>query len=57
MNPMELHLTLYIDNPVPIEDLDDLATLVREAVNEKIGEVDYLVQDVIGFDISYEFID
>ena len=57
MNPMILTLTFYIDQPIPLQDMDDLSDVVREAIDEKIGESDYMVQDVTGLDVKYEFND
>lgn len=57
MSPMRLHLTFIIEDPVPAEDLDDLGNLVREAIDEKIGETEYMVAEVKGYDISFELFD
>ncbi len=60
---MRLKLEFYIDQPVAADDLDDLddldelAALVREAIDEKIGETDYMVEEVSNYDISFELID
>jgi len=57
MNPMILTLTFYIDEPKPLQDLDDLSDIVREAIDEKVGESDYMVQDVSGLNVDYELND
>ncbi len=54
---MRLTLEFYIDQPVAADDLDELSTLVREAIDEKIGESDYMVEEVYNYDISFELID
>jgi hypothetical protein len=57
MTPMILTLTFYIDEPKPLQDLDDLSDIVREAIDEKVGESDYMVQDVGGLNVEYELND
>jgi hypothetical protein len=57
MHPMILTLTFYIDEPKPLQDLDDLSDIVREAIDEKVGESDYVIQDVSGLNVSYELND
>ena len=42
---MKLIIELYIPNPVS-NDIDELTDLVRDAVDEAIGESDYVVQDI-----------
>jgi hypothetical protein len=54
---MILTLTFYIDEPKPLQDLDDLSDIVREAIDEKVGESDYVIQDVSGLNVSYELND
>lgn len=54
---MRLSLEFYIDDPVPTEDLDDLSDLVRAAIDKHIGEVDYMVQDIHNYDVSFELLD
>ena len=57
MAPMELHLTFYINDPVSSDDLDTLATIAREAIDEKVGESDYMIEEVIGFDVDIQIDD
>lgn len=45
MDPVKLIIELYIPNPVS-NDIDELTDLVRDAVDEAIGESDYVVQDI-----------
>jgi len=45
MDPVKLTIELFIPEPVS-NDIDDLTDLVRDAVDEAIGESDYVVQDV-----------
>lgn len=54
---MRLTLEFLIDDPVPTEDLDELSDLVRAAIDKNIGEVDYMVQDVSNYQISFELLD
>ena len=54
---MNLTLTFYIDEPRNCEDLDEFSDLVREAIDEKIGECDYMVQDISGYDVQLEIYD
>ena len=39
-------LELYIEEVIPTDDLDELSALIREAIDEKIGESEYMIQDV-----------
>ena len=49
---MRLMLEFYLDE-VSAEDLDDLSDMVRAAIDEKIGETEYMIQDVgINFEIQ-----
>lgn len=45
MVPLKLTLEFYLD-AVSADDLDELGDLVREAIDEKIGETEYMIQDV-----------
>lgn len=54
---MRLKLEFLITQPVPAEDLDDLADLIRECIDERIGETDYMVAEVHGYDVSFELFD
>ena len=54
---MRITLEFYVDIPPPIEDLDEMCELIREAVDEKIGQTDYMVQDVRGYNVQLELID
>lgn len=42
---MKLTIELYIPNPIS-NDIDELTDLVTEAVEDVIGDVDYVVQDM-----------
>lgn len=57
MTPMNLTLTFYIHEPHSCEDLDEFSDLVREAIDTKIGECDYMVQDISGYDVQLEIYD
>ena len=57
MGPLRMTLAFYIDQPVPTADLDELSDLVRSAIDAKIGETDYMIQDVNNYDISFELQD
>lgn len=56
MAPIELTLTFFIDEPSS-EEIDDLAVAAREAIDEKIGESDYMLEDVRYFDVDIKLID
>ena len=45
MDPVKLTIELYINDPVS-NDIDELTDLVRDAVEEKIGEADYTIADI-----------
>lgn len=45
MDPMKITLELYIPDPLS-NDIDELSELITDAVQEVVGEVDYVVQDV-----------
>ena len=52
MDPVRLTIELYIPEPAS-NDIDELTDLVQSAVEEAIGEADYVVQDVgLSFEIS-----
>ena len=57
MTPVRLNLEFLIDQPVPTDDLDELADLVREAIDDKLGQTDYMSADVRGYDITFELLD
>lgn len=44
MNPVRITLDFTIPEPMT-EDLDELESTVREFMDEKIGEVDYVIAD------------
>jgi len=48
---MIVRLEFYLETPLPT-DADDLAKLVREAIEEKVGETDIEVR--IDFGLSFE---
>jgi hypothetical protein len=54
MDRMILTLTFYIDEPIPTQDIDDLTDLVSEAITEKVGDLDYLTQDISGIDYNFQ---
>ncbi len=56
MGPVELTITFHLDEPCS-EDIDEIVTIAREAINDKIGEIDYTTEYVTGFDISLELLD
>lgn len=43
---MRIALEFYIDEVLCVGDLDDLSDVLRAAIDEKIGETDYMVQDI-----------
>ena len=52
MDPVKLTIELYLPDPVS-NDIDELTELVSDAVEEVLGEVDYVVQDVgLSFEIN-----
>ena len=52
MDPIRITIELYIPEPVT-NDVDDLTELVTAAVEEVIGQYDYVVQDVgMSFEIQ-----
>ena len=53
MDPVRLTIELYIPEPVS-NDVDELTDLVSKAVEETVGEYDYVVQDI---GLSFEIID
>ncbi len=53
---MIIKLEFYIEQPVPAADLDDFSDIIRKAIDEKIGETDYMVQD-ISYNIELEIKD
>lgn len=49
---MRIQLTFDLYETIAVEDLDELCDLIREAVDEKIGETEYMVQDIgIGIEL------
>lgn len=56
MNPMELTLTFQLE-PMSVDDIDALTESVREAIEEKFGEVEFEIEDVRGLDITLELYD
>jgi len=49
---VRLTIELHIDEPVS-NDIDELTDIVTKAVEEAIGEADYVVQDVgLSFEID-----
>ena len=51
---MKLTIELYIVDPVS-NDIDDLTELVADAVENAVGEVDYVVQDIgLSFELDDE---
>jgi len=58
MEPIKLTLEFYIDDPVPVEDIDDLSDLIRHVIDTNIGETDYMVQDLYrSYSVDLEFQD
>ena len=43
---MRIALEFYIDEVLCTIDLDELSDMIRAAIDEKIGETDYMVQDI-----------
>ena len=53
-HPVKLTLELYIPFPVS-NDIDELSDLITKAVDEAVGESDYVVQDVgLSFELQDE---
>ena len=54
MDPVKLTLEIYIPEPVS-NDIDELSDLVTKAIDDAIGESDYVVQDVgLSFELQDE---
>lgn len=54
---MQLTLDFFIPEALPIEDIDDFVAVVRKVIDKEIGEIDYMVESVIGYDVSVEIQD
>ena len=54
---MEIHLTFYMNDTVSSDDIDELITMTREAVDEKIGESDYMIEEVSRYDVGIQIDD
>ena len=57
MNAMRLYLEFEITDPVSVDDLDELADIVRRVVDEKVGESDFMIVDIRDYTIAFELID
>lgn len=53
-----MRLTLVVDltQPAPAGDIDDLIDLLREAIEEKLGEIDYLRDDIENLYIDFQYL-
>jgi hypothetical protein len=52
MDPVKLTVELHIDEPVS-NDIDELADIVTKAIDQAVGESDYVVVDVgLSFEID-----
>lgn len=54
---MRLYLEFEITDPVSVDDLDELADIVRRVVDEKVGESDFMIVDIRDYTIAFELID
>ena len=43
---MKISIDLYLDETYSADELDELSELVREAIEEKVASVEYIVQDI-----------